>query len=98
MTKDLTVTVLQPVSRSGNTIDQPAAFRFEIDYADGTEKTILVGWNQIQMILDKTANYMEVKSNGMLIYGFDQGDTYTGVPFTDAEAAYNTLEPVMVTL
>lgn len=96
MTKDLIVTIYQPLSKTGATIDQPAAFKFEIDYSDGTEKTILVGWNQIQMILDKTANYMEVKSNGMLIYAFDQGDTYGGVPFTDAEAAYNTLEPVMV--
>lgn len=96
MTKDLTVSVLQPNSKSGQTTDQPAAYKFEIDYSDGTEKTILVGWNQIQMVLDKTNNYMEVKSNGMLIYAFDQGDTYGGTPLADAEAAYATLEPLMV--
>jgi hypothetical protein len=96
MTKDLNVTVLQPNAKSGQTVDQPAAYKFEIDFADGTEKTILVGWNQIQMVLDKTNNYMEVKSNGMLIYGFEQGDTYGGTPFTDAENAYATLEPLMV--
>jgi hypothetical protein len=96
MTKDLILTVLQPFAKSGPTVDQPAAYRFEITYEDGTEKTILVGWNQIQMVLDKTINYMEVKSNGMVVYQYGDGDTFGGSPITDAEAMYNNLEGQMV--
>lgn len=96
MTKDINVTLFNVLNKNGQTIDQPAAYKFEIDYADGTEKSILVGWNQIQLILDKTNNYFEIKSNGILIYAFEQGDTYGGNPFTDAEAAFATFENAMV--
>jgi hypothetical protein len=95
MTKDLILTVLQPLAKAGATVDQPAAYKFEITYEDGTEKTILVGWNQIQMVLDKTINYMEVKSNGMVVYQYADGDTFSGSPIADAEAAYASLEAQM---
>jgi hypothetical protein len=38
---------------------------------------------------------MEVKSNGMVVYQYADGDTFSGSPIADAEAAYAGLEAQM---
>jgi hypothetical protein len=92
MTKNILATPLTPQTPAGSTIDQPSAYRFEITYSNGSAKSYFIGFNQIQMVLDDTQNYMELKANGMLIYAFEQGDTYNTTPIVDALDIYTILE------